>query len=258
MSDLLPYLNFQAFYLGARIDTRELEKQQPVLRAPLMLRRGSNGHVVVFRFGAVVMIAMNQVECEAFLAEVEPFVINPPAQRASESVTARIGESDGIDREGYLGLVDTDPGRLQVVAAALAKSVVLAYYEEAISRAFDCVEHIVENLRKGGRGVRDRLLLGEIGEVLATQARMVGRVEVVEKPESAWDAPELDRLYEKLAVEYELRDRDLALTRKLEVVAETAHTQLELLYNRRTLRVEWYIVLLIVFDIVLSLGEKFF
>lgn len=106
---------------------------------------------------------------------------------------------------------------------------VLAHYEEAISRAFDRVEYIVENLRKGGRGVRDRLLLGEIGEVLATQARMMGRVEVVEKPESAWDSPELDRLYEKLAVEYELRDRDLALTRKLEVVAETAHTQLELL-----------------------------
>lgn len=47
-----------------------------------------------------------------------------------------------------------------------------------------------------------------------------------------------------------------ALSRKLEVVAETAHTQLELLYNRRTLRVEWYIVILIVFEIVLTLVEK--
>jgi uncharacterized Rmd1/YagE family protein len=77
MSDILPYLNFQAFYLGARIDTREFEKQQSVLRAPLMLRRGSHGYAVVFRFGAVVMIAMDRAECEAFLAKVEPFVINP-------------------------------------------------------------------------------------------------------------------------------------------------------------------------------------
>ncbi|MDX1442293.1 MAG: RMD1 family protein [Gammaproteobacteria bacterium] len=258
MSNALPQLQFQAFYLGARIDTRELEKQQPVLRAPLMLRRGSHGHAVVFRFGAVVLVAMSATETEEFLAEIEAFVINPPAHRSSEMGTARIGEPDGIDCDGYLGLVNADPGRLQVVAATLAKSVVLAHYEDALSRAFDRVEIIVENLRRGGRGGKDRELLSEIGEVLATQARMVGRVEVAEKPESAWDSLELDRLYEKLAAEYELRDRDRALTRKLEVVAETAHTQLDLLYSRRTLRVEWYIVLLIVFDIVLSLGEKLF
>ena len=43
--------------------------------------------------------------------------------------------------------------------------------------------------------------------------RMVGRVEVAEKPEIVWDDPRLDRLYERLATEYELRDRDRALSR---------------------------------------------
>jgi uncharacterized Rmd1/YagE family protein len=80
---------------------------------------------------------------------------------------------------------------------------------------------------------------------------MVGRAEVGEKPEITWDAPELDRLYEKLAKEYELRDREQALARKLDLISQAANTYLRLLSDRRTLRVEWYIVILILAEIIL-------
>jgi uncharacterized Rmd1/YagE family protein len=66
---------------------------------------------------------------------------------------------------------------------------------------------------------------------------------------------ELDRLYERLATEYELRDRDLALARKLDLIARTAETYLDLVNHRQALRVEWYIVILIVAEIVLSLWQ---
>ena len=73
----------------------------------------------------------------------------------------------------------------------------------------------------------------------------VGRVEVTEKPELLWNRPELERLYLRLQEEYELPERDRALTRKLELIAQTATTSLGLLEARRSLRVEWYIVILI-------------
>jgi len=52
-----------------------------------------------------------------------------------------------------------------------------------------------------------------------------------------------------------LRDRDLALARKLDLISRTAETYLDLLNNRQALRVEWYIVVLIVVEIVLSLWQ---
>jgi uncharacterized Rmd1/YagE family protein len=107
----------------------------------------------------------------------------------------------------------------------------------------------------GPRTTARRDLLGQIGSVLHIQTRTVGRVEVTEKPEITWDRPDLDRLYERLAIEYELRDRDLALARKLEVISRTAETYQDLLQHRQTLRVEWYIVLLIVVEIVIILWE---
>ena len=49
----------------------------------------------------------------------------------------------------------------------------------------------------------------------------------------------------------------MALHRKLEVIGQTVETVLDLLQSRRSLRVEWYIVILIVAEIVLSLYALF-
>jgi len=84
------------------------------------------------------------------------------------------------------------------------------------------------------------------------QHKMVGRVETGEKPELLWEHPELERLYMRLADEYELRERDRALDRKLDVVSRTVETVLGLVQTRSSTRVEWYIVLLIVAELVLA------
>jgi uncharacterized Rmd1/YagE family protein len=89
------------------------------------------------------------------------------------------------------------------------------------------------------------------------QTQTVGRVEVTEKPEITWDRPDLDRLYERLSLEYELRDRDRALTRKLEFISDTAQIYLDLLDAQKSLRLEWYIVILILVEIVLIVYDIF-
>jgi uncharacterized Rmd1/YagE family protein len=61
----------------------------------------------------------------------------------------------------------------------------------------------------------------------------------------------------RLAEEFEIRERHRVLDRKLELVSRTAHTVLRLLQHRHTLRVEWYIVILILLEIMLTLYEMF-
>jgi uncharacterized Rmd1/YagE family protein len=92
---------------------------------------------------------------------------------------------------------------------------------------------------------------------LRSELKIVGRVEVADKPELTWDHPELERLYVRLADEFEIRERHRVLDRKLELVSRTAQTVLELLQHRHSLRVEWYIVILILVEILLMLYEMF-
>jgi uncharacterized Rmd1/YagE family protein len=49
----------------------------------------------------------------------------------------------------------------------------------------------------------------------------------------------------------------VALERKLDLISRTAETLLELMQHKRSLRVEWYIVILIVIEILLTLYEIF-
>jgi uncharacterized Rmd1/YagE family protein len=102
---------------------------------------------------------------------------------------------------------------------------------------------------------KPRDLLTQLGEALLTQARTVGRVETSDKPELTWDDPALDRLYTHLAREYELVDRDRALTRKTSMISDTTGVFMDLIQARQTIRVEWYIVILILVEIVIILYD---
>jgi uncharacterized Rmd1/YagE family protein len=121
-----------------------------------------------------------------------------------------------------------------------------------MAAAFDLVEPLARGLetpRGGGRRLKE--LLRHIGGALLVQHKMIGRVEIQDKPDLLWDHPELERLYLRLENEYELAERSTVLERKLSLINRTAETALNLLQNRSMLRVEWYIVFLIVFEVLL-------
>jgi len=158
-----------------------------------------------------------------------------------------------VDLAGNIFLREKTIERLQLVADVLAKTLVLSHYESRIAETFDRIEPLAATLREKGRaGGHTRELLRHIGDVLLMQQKMVGRVETGEEPELLWEHPELERLYMRLAEEYELRDRDRALDRKLDIISRTVETLLGLVQTRSSLRVEWYIALLIVAELLLT------
>ena len=139
------------------------------------------------------------------------------------------------------------------------ESVTLSDDEARLTKTFEKIEPLAQNLSKQGRvGQKKQELLTYIGDSLLSQQRMVGRAEVADKPDLLWERPELEGLYLRLEDEFELRERHLALERKLQVISNTAETLLDLLQTQQSHRVEWYITILIVVEIGLTLYELFF
>ena len=251
----------RAILLGERIDTRGLEDPAPLATAPLALKCEPNGIAVVFRYGVVVLFQVSPSEERRLIDRLMPRVVEPyePPEVDELRVAIRADGEEQIGVDGTLTLRDLAVERAQVVADVLAKSLVLAHYETRIASVFDRIEPLAASLRKRGRpGSQGRFLLRNIGNVLSVQHKMVGRVETGEKPEVLWDHPSLERLYLRLADEYELPERDRGLDRKLEVISRTVETLLDLVTQSRNLRVEWYIVGLIVIELVLSVYFSLF
>jgi uncharacterized Rmd1/YagE family protein len=241
--------------VGERIDTRRIETGV-IARAPTTIEAGPSGLAVLYRYGAVVVFGLARDAERAFLGQLAPFVQGALPEPSGDTGELRIA-SDGEERVepgGVVALRELELARLQIVAEALARSALLAHYEARLAHSLERIEPLVASLRARGRvKLRSRQLLAELGDVLFTEMRMLGRAEVSEKPELGWERHDLDRLYVRLADEYELRDRDRAIGRKLELLARTAATLLGVLQSRRSLNVEWYIVILIVVEMALAL-----
>lgn len=260
-AELLPgaqQLNLRALFVGQRLDLKVFEHTDQLADHPLTIRAGSGGLAVLFRYGVVVCIGLKPTEQVTFLADMQRLVREPFDAPESDEVDLVLtaDESEGM-AQGRVRLQAFDLQRLQLVADVLAKSVVLAHYEVRLAAQFDQIEPLAQRL-KAGRGVgrQGKQLLVHIGDILGIEAKMVGRVEVTEKPELLWDHPQHDRLYSRLEDEYELTERHGALERKLQLLSRTAETVLSILQDKRTLRVEWYITILIVIEIVITLVEK--
>jgi len=249
----------RALLIGERIDLKGLETPERLATNPLVIKAGPGRCAALFRYGTVVLFGFAPEDEARFLDSLSALVGQPYPRHESEGTRLRVDPSAEDRAEGgEIVLREATVEAVQVIADVLAKSVVLAYYDASLATAFDAVEPLARDLRSGRqRPPRDRALLRYIGDTLLAQHKMVGRVEVGEKPEVLWELPGLNRLFLRLEDEYELVERQFALDRKLVLITRTVETLVDLAQNRRALRVEWYIVALILVEIGLTLYQLF-
>jgi uncharacterized Rmd1/YagE family protein len=256
-----PTIQARALYLGERIDTRSLETTNRLALLPLLIPAGENGYVALFRYGVAVMFNVQPLEEATMLKQLEPFVQQPFERHETETLEIRMNAElpKEIMDNGVVMLQDFSVERLQIIADILAKSVVLAHYEATIAAAFDAIEPLAIGLQQQVlRRDKTGTLMEYAGNTLLIQHKMVGRVEVAEKPELLWEMPELGRLYARLEDEFELVERHNGIERKLMLISRTVETEMDILQNQRTLRMEWYVVILIAVEILLSAYDIFF
>jgi len=249
----------RALLVGERIDLRAWGAADTLGTNPLTVRVKGGGAATLHRYGVVVFFAVSAVDEVAFLEQLRPTVANPYATPVTEELEVRV-ETGG--REGVTGGVAYLPNaaveQLQVIADILSKSTLLSLYEEKVAGEFDGLEPLALRLDTTGRiPGRSKELLQKIGSMLLVEQCMLGRAEITEKPEVLWDNPTLEGLFARLEDEFEIGQRHAAIERKLNVISGTAHTLLELLGSKHSLRVEWYILILILFEILLTLYQLF-
>jgi len=271
-------LGFQAraILVGTAIDIAALGSTDRTGNAPLVVeligsslgaaiagqRPTGNGVAVIFRYGAIVFFDVSPAAVNEYLRQLAPHIRQPypAADQETEVLDIRVEPTSKETVEGStLILTDVSREKLQLVADVLAKSVSLAHHEHAIESQFERIEPFATNLDHWGRGGRAaHELLQHLGGALLAEHRVVAGARIEDSPELLWDHPELERLWARLRDDFEIRERSAVLHGKLGLIAKTAETALELMQNRRALRVEWAIVGLIVLEIVLTLVQWWF
>lgn len=250
----------RALLIGDRLDVAGLERSDVLSTTPLAFRAGQEGFVALFRFGAAVLVGLSPLEEDEVIRSLHQRTMGPFARHEEETAIIEIApdKDDQIPPGGPIYVRQLSTERLIVIADALSKSVALARDEREAAGVFDVMEPSARHLAERGRrpgGRRD--MLKHVGNALLVRQRVSGRVAVEEKPDVLWDRPDLERLYARLEDEYELKERATSLHHKLDVIGDTAQAMIDLTDTERSLRLEFIIVMLILFEIALSFYQIF-
>jgi uncharacterized Rmd1/YagE family protein len=247
----------RALLLGDRMDLRAFKIADCLATTPLTVEVDADGGIaVLFRYGVVVLFGVKSVDEVRFVESIRNLITNPYADPEIEELEIRQAQAGPAVQGGVVSLDVVTLEKLQLTADALSKHLVLSLYENRVAGEFDKIEPLaLELATRGTVGSGSKMLLSKIGHMLLIAHRMVGRAEIGDKPETLWEHPELGGFFAILEDEFELVERQAALDRKLNLISDTAQTLADVWDSRQLRKLEWYVIGLILFEIVLSLFE---
>jgi uncharacterized Rmd1/YagE family protein len=251
-------LSARALIVGERVSTSGLERPDLFTTAPLSFRVGDRGLAAIFRYGVVVFIGLTPLQEDEILRALEPRISKSIGPIAEDPARLRVAKESAneIAADGAILLKEASPAHFLVVADILAKSAALDQAEKEISSVLDRIEPWAAHLAETGRargGRREMLMLA--GAAIRASHRATGRVAAREKPDILWDRPDLERLYARLADEYEIEERADAVDAKLAVIGDASGSITDLIDADRSERLELVIIALIAVEILFTIYD---
>lgn len=83
-------------------------------------------------------------------------------------------------------------------------------------------------------------------------ADVLTQLKLLDRSDIAWQDGQYDALWNGLRDEFEVRDRFEALDTKLQLLQQNNHFVVTVLHENKSFRLEWYIIGLILFEVVLG------
>ncbi len=212
---------------------------------------------VLFDFGAVVFIGIDPPQRDRFIKDILDRVGPEPHAPLTEEYLLEVG-SGGASHVKFDRVVMHEPTlpALKLVSLLLAQSVAMDYYNEDVQEIQQRSDDITFSMRTAGRlpgRVGD--LVRFIGTCMETKNDIIATLALFDKPDATWDDAELDRLYNALRAELEIDDRFRALESKLRMIQENLVLLVDLSQHRSTWRLEMTVVVLIMFEVLISLWQ---
>ncbi len=148
------------------------------------------------------------------------------------------------------------PLYLIIIALVVSQSVGLEKYEQDLDVYFGKSQELLDVTKSYTFFKRSRLI--EFARnLIFIQHGMVNDLFLLDKPNILWDNEEAEKLYNMLSSTLELKDRFEIIEHKLTHLKENITLALDLFNHKHSEVLEWIIILLIMFEIVMGLIEFF-
>jgi uncharacterized Rmd1/YagE family protein len=230
-------LRLVADYYAGRIDPRAFRSHHPdypVLSVnPLVLEPQRGAWVYVEKFGAVVYWNCPGALMEALDRDFQNLQgVGERVEHTRDELRVRVGAEADCVGFNDVSLRELRLDTLKIVSLALAQSVALEHLELAVQEALKIV-----------------------GFAMDVRAEVLDNLTLFDDPPETWESEALAHLDSALFNHFDLEERTGAIQQKLAYLADAGARLMDLLATRRAHLLEWIIILLILFEIVMALWK---
>jgi required for meiotic nuclear division protein 1 len=267
-------LTFKAFAITHEIDLNKIAVHCGIPKKftweePLILRGeilksilykdvDNSQMVLVFSFGSIVFInhsTPNEITALLnYLHSFEPDIEVKNADRYSDDYSLHIKETESIElTDEYVVVPEYEDYYPELISTVLAKSVALEKTEEQLGQINDKLETLIDRLEKGKLRIGNKELARTTAKIIRHEYNTLAYIMILDKPDITWTSSSAGEFYDRMLEFFELNDRYKILKSKTEILYNIMDGFSTISHSIRGLFVEWIIVVLILFEIVLSL-----
>ena len=143
---------------------------------------------------------------------------------------------------------------VKISCMLLAESTALEYYEILIEDLLVRINSFSKTLRRQGRMLESTEdLIKFIGLCMDTKQEIISNLYIVDSPDETWENVELDKVHQDLKSMMEIDVRYRALEYKIKIIQESVDVIVDLSKSKRETLLEMIIILLITFEIIISI-----
>jgi required for meiotic nuclear division protein 1 len=214
--------------------------------------------VMVFSFGSVVFINCAEPgEIKRFLSFIqtfEPEIDLTHFDKYTDDFTLQLKETDKTEYyDEYVIVPEFEEFYPELISTVLAKSVALEKTEEQLGKIHDKLETMIDRLEKGRLRIGNKELARTTAKIVRHEYNTLAYIMILDKPDITWTSSNAGEFYDCMVDFFELNDRYKILKSKTEILYNIMDGFSNISHSIRGLFVEWTIVILILFDIVLTI-----
>lgn len=214
--------------------------------------------VLVFSFGSVVFINYsNPHEMNEFFRFIHSFehdIDLKDLDKYTDDYSLHIIETEKTRlTDAYVEVREYDDFYPELISTVLAKSVALEKTEEQLGDILDKLETMIDRLEKGKMRIGNKQLAWTTARILRHEYNTLAYIMILDKPDVTWTNSTAAEFHEQMQSFFELNDRYKILKSKTQVLYNILEGFSTISHSIRGLFVEWIVVFLIVFEILLTI-----
>lgn len=220
------------------------------------------GDIFVFSYGCLVTWGLSHTEEKQLLSQLTTFSINPLAVVEVARFVYRYGDRIEMATHERFNVdvivLESESIPLKLaISYGLAQSIQLESYESAVQKTIDQNTHYPEELaKKGAISLSQKEISRRMGQIFLARSSINLNSEYLAAPEYFWEHPSFEDYYNMSIKFLDISCRVATLNQKLDVLHELFEMLTSQLQHRHSSMLEVVIILLILFEIIISLASK--